>query len=582
MRKMSQKLQKSVNPRFHVILIKPSKYDDDGYVISWLRGIITSNSLACLNALTENIQAREVLGPNIEIVIHRYDETVQRIPVERLTQRIRKAGERGIVCLVGVQSNQFPRAVDLARQFRKVGFPSMIGGFHVSGCLEMLPELPPEIKQAADEGITLVAGEIEERWADLIKAAYENKLESIYNFVEDKPILKGVPGPILPQINLKYFTSAHSSFDAGRGCPFKCSFCTIINVQGNTMRGRVADDIEKLVRMNYAHGINHIFITDDNFARHPDWESIADRIIQLKEAEGLEIYLMIQVDTLAHRIPRFIEKMARAGCRRVFIGIESVNPDNLLATDKRQNRISEYRRMLQAWRNHGVVTYAGYIIGFPGDTYESIMRDVEYLKRELPLDFAEFFIMTPLPGSKDHQKYYLDHIPMDHDMNRYETNHVVMDHPKMNRRELERAYQDAWSSFYSKEHMFTLLKRRQKVGGAHRVALSLIWFRSCIFVEGVHPLLGGVIRFKGRKSRRSHFPRESFLPYYLRRTIEIVGNLFKLAMIALDIHLLRMKSKRPEYANYLDDAIVPEPKEEKTQNTTILPEKQSVHAARIS
>lgn len=289
---VSQNFQKSVKPRFHVILIKPSKYDD-GYVISWFRGVITSNSLACLNALTEHIQAREVLGPNIEIVIHRYDETVQRIPVERLTKRIRKAGEHGIVCLVGVQSNQFPRAVDLARQFRKEGFHSMIGGFHVSGCLEMLPELPPEIKEAKEEGITLVAGEIEERWADLIKAAHEDKLKSIYNFVEDKPILKGVPGPILPEINLKYFASAHSSFDAGRGCPFKCSFCTIINVQGNTMRGRMADDIEKLVRMNHAHDINHIFITDDNFARHPDWEPIADRIIQLKEKEGLEIYLMI-------------------------------------------------------------------------------------------------------------------------------------------------------------------------------------------------------------------------------------------------------------------------------------------------
>src|SRR3989338_2675020 len=115
MRKMSQKLQKRAKPRFHIILIKPSKYDDDGYVISWFRGVITSNSLACLNALTEDIQAREVLGSHVEIVIHRYDETVQRIPVARLTERIRKAGERGIVCLVGVQSNQFTRAVDLAR-----------------------------------------------------------------------------------------------------------------------------------------------------------------------------------------------------------------------------------------------------------------------------------------------------------------------------------------------------------------------------------------------------------------------------------------------------------------------------------
>ncbi len=564
--------QKNQKRRFHIILIKPSKYDDNGYVISWFRGVITSNSLACLNALTEDIQAHEILGPDVEIVIHRYDETVQRIPIEKLTRRIRKAGERSIVCLVGVQSNQFPRAVDLARQFRKEGLRSMIGGFHVSGCLEMLPDLPPEIKEARDEGITLVAGEIEGRWAELIKAAYEDELQSIYNFVEDKPILKGTPGPFLPEINLKYFASAHSSFDAGRGCPFKCSFCTIINIQGNTMRGRNADDVEKLVRLNCAQGINHIFITDDNFARHPEWESIADRVIQLKEQEGLKIHLMIQTDTLAHRIPRFIEKMTRAGCHRVFIGIESVNPDNLIATDKRQNRISEYRRMLQAWRQYGVITYAGYIIGFPGDTYQSIMRDVEFLKRELPLDFAEFFIMTPLPGSKDHQKYYLSQVPMDQDLNRYETNHVVMDHPNMNRKELEKAYQDAWSSFYSKEHMFTLLKRRGKIGGGHRIAFSLIWFLSCIFVEGVHPLLGGVIRLKGRKSRRFTFPQESFFPYYIGRAFEIAGNFLKLAWIALDIHMLRMKSRRPEYADYLDEAITPEPQEEKKHSMVVRPQ----------
>ena len=130
--------------------------------------------------------------------------------------------------------------------------------------------------------------------------------------------------------------------------------------------------------------------------------------------------------------------------------------------------------------------------------------------------------------------------------------------------------------------MFTLLARRRKIGGGHRVALSLIWFRSCIFVEGVHPLLGGVIRFKGRKSRRSSFPRESFLPYYVQRAVEIAGNLCKLGVIALEIHLLRMKSKRPEYVDYLGDAITPEPKEEKGQNAPVPLKTELVHTARVS
>ena len=544
--------------RFHVILIKPSKYDDAGYVIRWWRAMITSNSLACVNALIEEVRDRRPLGPEVEIVTHVFDETVQKIPVRKLSRQIQRSGHRALVCLVGVQSNQFPRAVDLAREFKKEGLASMIGGFHVSGCLEMLPELTPEIKEALDEGITLVAGETELRWKELLQAAYENRLKPLYNFLQDKPPLEGVPGPLLSRRHLQHFINAQTSLDAGRGCPFHCSFCTIINVQGNTMRGRNAADIERLVRLNHAQGLKHIFITDDNFARHPHWEKIADRLIDLKEKEGLRSSLKIQTDTMAHKIPRFIEKLTHAGCRRVFIGLESVNPENLRAAGKYQNQLKEYRRMLQAWRDHGALTYAGYILGFPGDTYESIMRDVEYLKREIPLDLAEFFLWTPLPGSKDHQKYYREGIPMARDMNLYDTTHPCMEHPKMSAEELTRAYRDAWKSFYGKEHVLTLLKRRK--GPRRRILFhSLIWFRSTMFLENIHPLLGGFFRLKGRKTRRPGFPIESFLSYYWRRTQEILAYAWGLAWLFLETWRLAREASFPENENYLDIAISPEP-----------------------
>ena len=118
----------------------------------------------------------------------------------------------------------------------------------------------------------------------------------------------------------------------------------------------------------------------------------------------MNIGFTIQVDTLCHKIPNFIEKATRAGVRRVFIGLENINPDNLIAAKKRQNKITEYREMLQKWRNHGAITYAGYILGFPADTKESILRDIEIIKRELPIDILEFFFLTPLPGSEDHKR----------------------------------------------------------------------------------------------------------------------------------------------------------------------------------
>ena len=153
-------------------------------------------------------------------------------------------------------------------------------------------------------------------------------------------------------------------------------------------------------RENHAQGIKRFFITDDNFARNRDWELLFDRIIHLRKTEFPGLGFTIQVDTLCHKIPNFIEKAAQAGVRRVFIGLENINPDNLIAAKKRQNKITEYREMLQKWRDHGAITYAGYILGFPADTKESIARDIEIIKRELPLDILEFFFLTPLPGSE--------------------------------------------------------------------------------------------------------------------------------------------------------------------------------------
>ena len=99
--------------------------------------------------------------------------------------------------------------------------------------------------------------------------------------------------------------------------------------------------------------------------------------------------------------------------KRVFIGLENINPDSLVGAKKRQNKITEYRKMLLAWKDARVTTYAGYILGFPGDTVESIRHDIEIIKRELPVDMLEFFFLTPLPGSEDHQKLVRAGTPLD-------------------------------------------------------------------------------------------------------------------------------------------------------------------------
>ena len=149
---------------------------------------------------------------------------------------------------------------------------------------------------------------------------------------------------------------------------------------------------------------------------------------------------------MCHRIPRFIEKVARAGCNTVYIGLENINPESLMGANKRQNKIWEYRAMLQAWRKAKVMIWAGYILGFPTDTAESIRRDIEIVKKELPIDIMEFMCLTPLPGSEDHKKLYVKGVPMDPDMNKYDVEHVCTAHPRMSKDEWEQAYRDAWAT----------------------------------------------------------------------------------------------------------------------------------------
>src|SRR5262249_45757183 len=238
----------------------------------------------------------KVLGDDVDIEIDAYDETNTVIKVNRIVRDIR-AVDAGFVGLVGVQSNQYPRGLDLGRSFRAAGIPVVMGGFHVSGCISMLRELPPDVQDALDLGITLFAGEAEGRMAGLLHDVDRGTLKPIYNYLDDMPALEATAPPILPRQTIAKVLGEYASFDAGRGCPYQCSFCTIINVQGRKSRYRTADDVEAIVRAQANQKVTRFFITDDNFARNRNWESILDRLIDLREKEKLKIRLLIQVDT---------------------------------------------------------------------------------------------------------------------------------------------------------------------------------------------------------------------------------------------------------------------------------------------
>ncbi|MBT8420527.1 MAG: radical SAM protein, partial [Gammaproteobacteria bacterium] len=453
-------------------------------------------------------------------------------------------------------------AMDIAAPFLKARLSVIVGGIHVSGCIALLGKLPIDLSEARTRGVSLFAGEAEQgRFEQIVRDAHADKLQPIYNFLGHPPDIAGQPRPTLPRKTLEKSSLYNMSvFDVGRGCPFICSFCTIINVHGHKSRFRSPDDLEHIILENDRLDIHQFFITDDNLARNRNWEALFDRLIELREGRGIRARFQIQVDVQAHRVPGFIDKAVRAGVDQVFMGVESLNPEDLAGAGKKHNRVEEYKTMMLAWKRHPVVLIGAYMIGFPNDTLDSVRRDVEFLKRELPLDIIYFTVVQPLPGSQDHQRLHEQGIPMDPDMNKYDTTQPVTAHPRMTREELQAAYLDAWRRFYTFEHMATIFRRMFALGSNKKLTTAnrLHWFSYFYPHMGIHPVDGGQHSIRKRRDRRPTLPRENPFIFYPKNLLRIAYHTITKYLHRYRVHRLMWRIRRdPATTDYRDAAITP-------------------------
>ena len=492
--------------QLRIVLIKPSKYDDEGYVIRHFRGVLPSNTLACLSGLTRDLAKRGLLGKDVELKVEIFDDTVERIPVKKLSDPTGFPDRRTVVALAGVQSINSPVRPILRASFGAGGLQVLIGGFHVSGMLALFPVITPEIQDLIDIGVSVVkrggGGDV----GSILRDAWGNGLKPIYDFLGCRPDLTRQPIPIIERKYLRRFiTSNFGTIDCSRGCPFNCSFCTIINVQGRKMRVRSPELLIQTLRENYrTHQINFYFFTDDNFARNSCWREIFSMLVKLREDEHIPIQFMIQVDTQSYKIPEFISLAARAGCTQVFIGMESINPKNLKAAGKTQNNVQDYKDLIAAWHNAKIATHVAYIFGFPFDTPESIQEDVRRLQEELGVEQASFFMLTPVPGSRDHVRMVEAGEPMDPDLNNYDSFHETIRHPNFAPGELSESYRNAWNDFYSFNYMRDVLAQAN-AENYWNIFCNFIWYRNSALIEKGHPMIHGFFRLKDRKDRRPGF-----------------------------------------------------------------------------
>jgi len=528
-----------------LLLLKPTHYDDEGYLVQWWRSLVPNHSLAVINGILLDAQQRQVLGPDVTVEIKVIDEIARVVHLPSLLTWLR-GGQQAAVMLVGVQTSQYPRAVDLAREFISDKIPVLMGGFHVSGIQALTPEWEQGLSAARESGISLYAGELEDGIDELLVDIWGQQIKPLYNRLAPNIDMEKAPIARLDKDTTENIYNTLVGMDLGRGCPYLCSFCTVINVHGRRPRQRKAEAAVDYVRQCALNNIHRFLVIDDNFARNQNWESICDSLIALKEREGMGVELFIQSDTRATKIPRFLDKVTRAGCNRVFIGIESVRDDNLIVAAKKQNKRSELGTMANQWREAGVMLYGAFIIGFPNDTPERIAEDIRFIQEYVPLEVLEFFILTPLPGSVDHQRLIAANAPLDNDFNHYTDEQPVSEHPLMTHDEWLQLYRDAWEWYYTDEHMERTLRRslRDKLP-VKEVLASLVLYYGLQRYEGVHPLVGGLIRRRQRHQRRHGLPIEAiwrFWPKSLWRTFKAQAGLFSL-WLKLRLMLYRIQKE---------------------------------------
>lgn len=542
-----------------VYFIKPSRYDEEGYVSVFRFGVQPNNTLTVLNALNDTYNRHFSAERNVYIDTVIWDEVCDGVVSPETVKAIKeKAAEDGVELLVGmagVQSNQYPRGRDIALQFVAHGVQTIVGGFHVSG----YPETCDFLHSC---GITTVVGEAENLWGQIIEDFLHGELKLSYVVTDGIRAKTGQQDIIVPVINeaqlpvvddrylTRFFSSSMTTIDTSRGCPFTCSYCSVKNVMGRTMRSREPSAVIAWIRDAMTnHGIESLFLVDDDFFRSPRWEDILNGLVELKK-EFPKFSFMMQVDvdascyadiaegeseTAKHRrSKRFVELAAKAGCYQAFVGIESLNPDNLnfatkyQNTDDRQHKLTledsqrrvfkKYGRVVDNWHKYGVSVHAGYMLGFPFDGPDCGRIAAKTL-RKIGFDIVSFFIMTPLPGTEDQVRYAKEGDIIDWDFNNLDSQHVTLKHPKLDRDTWMRAYTEAYKGFYSIGRLlhtiFSVAGGRGLAAESRRSTVRQFVYYFFSYRQGRHPMVGGVWQIRRRDVRRLAMTDEEARRQYL-------------------------------------------------------------------
>jgi radical SAM superfamily enzyme YgiQ (UPF0313 family) len=306
----------------------------------------------------------------------------------------------------------------------------------------------------------IVRGEGEETTSELIenieKGAPLNEVKGI-TFREKNEIIDTEPRPfikniddipfpsrdLLPMHLYKFNGVKYTTMLTSRGCPFKCSFCSSSRLFGGYWRGRSPENVLEEMKIVYEeYGIRNIEFMDDTFTLNQERaEKICDEII--KQGWDISWGASSRVDTLSKKL---VEKMKKAGCWIIFLGIESGSQKILDAIGKRIT-LEQVKKAVKILKDAGIQVLGSFIIGFVQDTKETIKETIKFAK-SLNLNYAEFSILTPYPGTPIFDYAKKHGMLLTEDWSKYTAIEPIVKIEGVSEKEIKALFQKAYITFY--------------------------------------------------------------------------------------------------------------------------------------
>lgn len=465
----------------NVVIIKPSKYMADGFVERFRWGFMPNSTVPYIRSMTPSV----VGGAPVEV--HTIDEYVHTdLRYMSLLNPPREG--RTLLVLVGVQSHQFHRALDLAAFARRRGCMAVIGGPHVMTC---------DTSMLHGNNISFAQAEAELVWSEILHDAAEGELKPAYG--RDQRWQQEIEAPVIvppSRKDLGRYVIPMLGLYPARGCPFLCNFCSVIKIAGRKIRSQSIDTTMASLRAAKAAGVRTIMFTSDNFNKYPEAEALLGGMID--EQLGLEIF--VQCDTQIARQEHLVALLAKAGCFQMFIGVESFNRQVLLAAHKGQNRPETYRDIIRLCREYGISSHFSNIIGFPQDSEGEVYEHLQVL-RELDPTWASFYILCPIPGTTQYDDFLDQGLITEKNLDRFDTTCLTWRHPCLTHERLSKLLFDCYRQFFSVGHMLRNVKKEMSLRGrgmlqrsAANLAMSL-FSRYCTW-RRTHPMSGGLKRVR--------------------------------------------------------------------------------------